>query len=114
MIDETEVLRRVERLSAERLTLFTAEAWVRPRSSDTGPAYDETDLARLRLIVELTEDLSVNDAAVPVILGLIDEVSTLRRRMRLVDAALDEVLGPEPSALRAGLLARLQALSDAP
>ena len=57
---------------------------------------------------ELTEDLEVNDAAVPLILNLIDEVSGLRRRMRAVDSALGEM--PE---LRARLIARLDASAPA-
>lgn len=39
---------------------------------------DEADLARLRLIVTLQEDLGVNDEAVPVILHLVDQLH--RRR----------------------------------
>jgi chaperone modulatory protein CbpM len=35
---------------------------------------DEADLARLRLIVTLQEDLGVNDEAVPVILHLLDQL----------------------------------------
>ncbi|WP_200847424.1 chaperone modulator CbpM [Microbacterium sp. 18062] len=44
------------------------------------PAYpaeaelDELDLARLRLIATLKEDLGVNDEAVPVILHLVDQL----------------------------------------
>ena len=35
---------------------------------------DEADLARLRLILTLQEDLGVNDEAVPVILHLVDQL----------------------------------------
>ena len=85
---ETEVLTRVQRLSHERLSVFIEQSWVKPMRSDQGPAFDETDVARLSLIVELTEDMAVNDEAVPVILGLLDEVSALRKRMKALDAAL--------------------------
>ncbi|RWR46908.1 hypothetical protein EOW66_20075 [Sinirhodobacter huangdaonensis] len=108
MMTEAEILDRIGRLSAERLTLCVTRAWVRPRLSEAGPAYDETDLARLRLIVELTEDMEVNDEAVPLILGLIDEVSALRRRIRALDAAL----GAEGPAVCDAVIARLQALHD--
>ncbi|MCA8883455.1 MAG: hypothetical protein KDA50_06875 [Rhodobacteraceae bacterium] len=88
ILTQTEILQHVDRLSAERLTVCVTRAWVRPRHAETGPVFDDTDLARLRLIVELTEDLAVNDDAVPLILNLIDEVSSLRRRIRHLDAAL--------------------------
>ncbi len=88
MMTETDVLTRIDRLSHDRLTVCVTQSWVRPRLSDHGTVYDETDLARLRLIVELTEDMAVNDEAVPLILNLIDEVSTLRRGMRVLDGAL--------------------------
>lgn len=126
---ETEILTRIDRLTAERLTLCLRRDWVRPRASASGALFDQTDLARLGLIVELTEDMAVNDAAVPLILGLIDEVSTLRRRIRNLDAAvtaegLQERLvlrllasgGPvpvEPGAAEAASLADPQAAPEA-
>lgn len=102
MMTEAEILTRVARLTHDRLTVCVTQSWVRPRLSDAGRVFDDTDLARLRLIVELTEDMAVNDEAVPLILNLIDEVSGLRRRMRAVDAAL----GAE--GLRETLLQRLR------
>lgn len=89
MLEIREVLARIERLSADRLSICLTEAWVRPHMSENGPVFDQTDLARLQLILDLTEDMGVNDEAVPVILDLIDEVNTLRRRMRALDAALE-------------------------
>ena len=47
--------------------------WVRP-AHPTETGLDELDLARLRLIATLQEDLGVNDAAVPVILHLLDQL----------------------------------------
>ncbi len=106
MMTEAEILTRVARLTHDRLTVCVTQSWVRPRQSDAGQVFDDTDLARLRLIVELTEDMAVNDEAVPLILNLIDEVSALRRRMRAVDAAL----GAE--GLRETLVQRLLAMQD--
>ncbi|PRX08382.1 UNVERIFIED_ORG: chaperone modulatory protein CbpM [Martelella mediterranea] len=104
IMTKTQVLERIGRLSAERLEICVTRAWVKPREGERGPAFDETDLARLQFIVELTEDLEVNDDAVPVILGLMDELSTLRRRMR----ALDEALNVEGEDVREAVIARLR------
>ncbi|WP_116132505.1 chaperone modulator CbpM [Tropicimonas sp. IMCC34043] len=110
MMTESDILDRVGRLSVERLQVCVTRAWVRPRQSERGRVFDETDLARLRLIVELTEDMDVNDEAVPMILTLIDEVSTLRRRMRAVDAAMSQQ-GAEACE---ALIARLRQMQQTP
>ncbi|MGD9918842.1 MAG: chaperone modulator CbpM [Paenirhodobacter sp.] len=104
MLTETEILARIEGLSAERLTVCVTRSWVRPRLGEAGPVYDDTDLARLRLIVEMTEDMAVNDEAVPLILHLLDEVTSLRRRIRALDAAMTAE-GPE---LCEAVIARLR------
>ncbi|TNB49856.1 hypothetical protein FF124_02525 [Martelella lutilitoris] len=104
IMTKTEVLERVGRLSAERLEICVTRSWVKPRQGERGPAFDETDIARLQLIVELTEDLEVNDEAVPVVLGLMDELNTLRRRMK----ALDRALNAEGEDVRAAVIKRLQ------
>lgn len=106
MMTEAEILVQIEGLSSERLSIFVAQSWVRPRLTQTGRVFDEIDIARLRLIVELTEDLAVNDEAVPLILNLIDEVSTLRHHMRALDAAL----GAEDRAVCEAVVTRLQAM----
>nr|WP_272213457.1 chaperone modulator CbpM [Marinicella sp. W31]MDC2879413.1 chaperone modulator CbpM [Marinicella sp. W31] len=104
IMTKTQVLERIGRLSAERLEICITRTWVKPHQGERGPAFDETDLARLQLIVELTEDLEVNDEAVPVVLRLMDELSTLRRRMKALDAALNA----EGEDVRTAVIARLQ------
>lgn len=52
--------------------------WVLP-AAPAEVALDETDLARLRLILDLKEDFGVNDEAVPVILYLVDQLHAHRR-----------------------------------
>lgn len=47
--------------------------WVTPAFPEE-VELDEADLARLRLIITLQEDLGVNDEAVPVILHLLDQL----------------------------------------
>jgi chaperone modulatory protein CbpM len=47
--------------------------WVLPAYPEEAEL-DEADLARLRLIITLREDLGVNEEAVPVILHLLDQL----------------------------------------
>ena len=64
---------------------------MRPARAGEDFAFDEIDVARLRLIAELRRDLAVNDEAVPLILHLIDELHLLRNCLAALGSALDEL-----------------------
>lgn len=68
----------------ETLELWLAQSWIAPREPD---GFSEADLARARLIGELTRDLGVNEAGIDVILHLIDQVHGLRRALGELRAA---------------------------
>ncbi len=65
--------------------------------------FREVDVARVRLIVELRRDLAIDDEAMPVVLGLLDQVYALRRRLGGIATALAAL----PPDLRAAIEARL-------
>jgi chaperone modulatory protein CbpM len=96
-------LRTVER--TEIMTWIEAE-WVRPEQDETGPRFGPIDLARLRLIKELKEDLEVGAEAMPVVLSLVDEMYTLRRQL----AALARAMSEAPAELRATVRTRCRML----
>ena len=54
------------------------------------------DVARLRLIQELHHDLAIDHEAMPVVLSLVDEMYTLRRRI----AALARAVAETPEEVR--------------
>jgi len=54
------------------------------------------DVARVRLIAELRE-LRMDEEAMPVVLSLLDQLYAARRRMRLLQQAVDEAA---PDAVR--------------
>ena len=56
---------------------FIRREWIVPAKAEPLELDDE-DLARLRLIRELREDLGVNDEAIPVILHLLDQLYRFR------------------------------------
>jgi len=88
MMKEQEVLARIEGLTVTRLRICIEEAWVRPMRDTGGHVFDDMDVARLRLISELTEDMAVNDDAVPIILSLIDQMHGFRRQLRALEQAV--------------------------
>ena len=89
MMTETEVIAHIEGLSSARLELCIREAWVTPAHTSRGRVFDALDLARLRLIAELADDLLVDDNAMPIILSLIDQIHGLRRRLHQLGAPRD-------------------------
>jgi DNA-binding transcriptional MerR regulator len=64
------------RVPEEKVQRFVACAWILPLDADQ-ELFDEDDLARIRLIHELQQDFGVNEAAIPVVLHLIDQLNRI-------------------------------------
>jgi chaperone modulatory protein CbpM len=60
------------------LEVWIHEEWIIPISDSPENAFSDADLARVRLIRDLIEDLGVNEAGVGVVLNLVDQVHGLR------------------------------------
>lgn len=54
--------------------------WIFPYNPEE-ELLDEEDVARVRLISQLRDNFEVNDAAVPIILSLIDQIHALKSRL---------------------------------
>lgn len=102
MIDFDEVVRRL-RLERVELEAWVAQQWVLPEKKDEKFFFDEADLARLELIYELRYDLMVNEEAIPLVLGLMDQLYATRRMLR----GINEILGDLPQPLRDQICKRL-------
>jgi chaperone modulatory protein CbpM len=94
---------RMYAIEVREVERWIGEAWVLPGGSAGAYVFEEVDVARVRLIVELRRDLAIDDAAMPVVLHLLDQLYALRRRIKAVSAALDEL----PPELRDAIAARL-------
>ncbi|HKW52459.1 MAG TPA: chaperone modulator CbpM [Stellaceae bacterium] len=103
MIGIEALIRMIAGLQEAELRHWIAEHWVRPEAASEGYVFREVDVARVRLIVELRQELAIDDEALPVVLQLLDQVYALRRRLRAVSAAIDA----QPEAVRAAVQARL-------
>lgn len=97
MITREVVLQRVRGLDGGTLDIWISAAWVRPAVRDGAPVFAEIDVARLRLIQELRDELEVNDGAMPVVLSLLDQLHATRAQMLRLCAAL-EAAGDAPAA----------------
>lgn len=89
MITVAAVLARVPGLDERRLRLWIAEDWVRPTTRAGEPVFEEIDLARVRLILDL-DQMEVGSAAMPVVLSLLDQLHDHRRQMRRVVAVMEQ------------------------
>lgn len=82
-------------IGVERTVIETwiEQRWVLPTPDRQGPdgqgyVFEDLDLARLRLISELVGELQIGEEAVPVVLGLLDQLYEARRALDELEAAI--------------------------
>ena len=105
MITLSAVTQRVRGVDEATLQVWIAQDWVRPRRQAGEPVFEEIDVARVRLIVELRDELEVGEPAIPVVLSLLDQLHSTRAQMRRV---LDALHDAGEQARVAEVIARLQ------
>ncbi len=76
-------------LNPDDLRRWIDNAWVRPDGQPGQYRFHDIDVARLRLIVELRDDLGVDEAALPVVLSLLDQLYEMRRHMIRLRAVIE-------------------------
>ena len=86
----------VDRDDLER---WIALDWLRPETENGRHVFQPIDVARVRLIRELLNDMKLSEEALPVVLVLLDQLYETRRRMREVGTAIT-LLAPEELRLR--------------
>ncbi len=105
----TEVLAEFS-LSRDELLLWVERRWVLPLAQGEEYVFSAADVARLQMIVELHRDLAIDDEAMSVVLDLLDKLYALRRQMRDLLSAVDEL----PEAQRDKLLSRIGRTPEEP
>lgn len=101
-LSESDVVVEVEEVTLTRLRVWVRDGWVVPsHATDGAPQFDEMDVARLRLLCHLKDELDFGDEAIPVVLSLLDQVYGLRRELKALARAVDR----QPEAVRQELLA---------
>jgi chaperone modulatory protein CbpM len=79
-------------LQRDDLHRWIGNAWVRPDGEAGHYVFRDIDVERVRLILELRDDMQVDENALPVVLSLLDQLYDLRRRMRRLSEALDQTV----------------------
>ena len=91
MIGVDDLTRRFAGLDRAELRRWIEHRWVLPEQRDGtgGWRFHEVDIARVELILEIRREFAVDDEAMPLVLGLLDQVYSLRRQMRRLCDALE-------------------------
>ncbi|MCF3946352.1 chaperone modulator CbpM [Acidiphilium sp. AL] len=81
MITIEVLITRLPGLHRQDIERWIGNQWVRPDRDAGHYVFRDIDVARVRLIRELRDDLQVNEDALPVVLSLLDQLYDLRRRI---------------------------------
>lgn len=99
-IDEVLLRCRVEKTD---LGSWIERDWVRPVRQDGDWSFADHDVARIELICDLVHDLAIDAEALDIILPLVDQVYALRRSLRAMTRAVEDL----PADSRRRVLDRL-------
>ena len=87
----TEVLELLPEIGRPQLDHYIRAGVVVPVQSQTGPLLRELDIARLHLVLDLTDGYHLDDEALALVLSLVDQLHGLRGDMRaMLDAVARE------------------------
>lgn len=104
---EEQTLEAVGPLTRTRLHRLVETECVVPQTEGDHPVFTEAELARIALCCELSDDLGLDEEALPVVMNLLDQVHSLRRQMRLMTRAIEA----QPENVRTRLHDTLLALA---
>ncbi len=82
MITIEHLCMEIRGLRPQDVERWVHKSWVHADDAAEGYVFQEIDVARVRLIVELRDTMQVNEEALPVVLGLLDKLYDLRRQLR--------------------------------
>ena len=103
-----DLLRLSDRLTAVHVERWVARGLLRPSGSVEAWSFEPIDVARVRLLTELADDVGLDDDTVEAVVALIDQVHTLRSELKLVASAI----GEQPPATREAITAALRRISS--
>src|SRR5690242_3797624 len=103
MIGLDELLRLNSRLTTVHIERWVARGLLRPSGSDAW-VFEQVDVARASMLNELVDVVGIDEDTVEAVVGLIDQVHTLRGQLELLARAIAE----QPPATRQAIAAALQ------
>ena len=89
MIDLDELTRRFAALDSVELVRWVENRWILPDEAGGRWLFHEVDIARVELILEIRREFAVDDEAMALVLGLLDQLYSMRRQMRRLCDAIE-------------------------
>lgn len=96
------------KIDVTELDLWVEQGWLAPEVSEGRRRFRDADLARARLILDLTRQMGVNEAGVDVVMELVDQLHGMRGTMRRLVAAVNR----QEAEIQQRLLRTLDELDD--
>jgi len=101
MMDERQLCELIDALEAHMLRQWVEAGLVHALDGDP-LTFDDADVARVQLICELHYEMAVDEETLPLIVSLMDQLYSLRRSARAVNAAI----AGEPEEVRRRIVQR--------
>jgi chaperone modulatory protein CbpM len=83
-----DLVHHLDGLDDRDLVRWIENRWVLPERRGETWIFHEVDVARVELILEIRHEFAIDEEALPVVLGLLDQVYDLRRQLRRICDAL--------------------------
>lgn len=92
---EDELIAEIRTLTPRRLRAWLRDGLVRPERRKGEAVYDDLDRARIELICLLRDEFEVNDDALEIFVGYLDQLYGMRRElirlMRAIESQPDDI-----------------------
>ena len=108
MTSLSDLLRVSQGLTTVHVERWVARGLLRPAGSAESWTFEPVDVARVRLLVELGDDIGLDDDTVDTVVALIDQVHTLRGQLGLLATAIAQ----QPPETREAIAVALKKLSE--
>jgi len=103
----SDLLRARQGLTTVHVERWVARGLLRPSGSAESWSFEPVDVARVRLLVELVEDIGLDDDTVEAVIALIDQVHTLRGQLGQLAIAIAQ----QPPETREAIAVALKRLT---
>jgi chaperone modulatory protein CbpM len=103
-----ELLRVHDRLTTVHVERWVARGLLRPSAEGEHWVFEPVDVARARLLADLTDQMGFDEEAVETVVDLLDQVHTLRRQLHQLGLAI----GCQPTETRESIAVALKDIRD--
>lgn len=101
---EDDVVATITRLTRSRLVSFIESEFIRPERASSGYVFRRVDIARLELLCDLSLEMNLDEAALGIVISLLDQLHAARQDLATLARAIDTL----PEDLRSTIVASMK------